>query len=370
MESGLRFTPQRSRGRRYDEAPHPYRNCYQRDRDRVVHSRAFRRLENKTQVFTNPLSDHFRNRLTHTIEVAQVARTVAGALGLEGDLVEALALAHDLGHPPFGHSGERVLDEQMQRHGERFDHNLHALQIVERFEQRYAAFPGLNLTFEVREGLVKHSRDYDPAQYPQLAEYVLDQQPPLEAQLIDPADEIAYNCADLDDAFEARLIHEDEIRGEVEVFDRAFAAAQSEFPQVSRWQLFNVALGKLLDFLATGLIEGVRQAIQASGARTVEDIRAAGKRLATLTPEAGETSRKLKGFLSRRVYRSAAIERDSMDAAAKVAALFDYYLRLPEKMPRFYRVRIETEPLHRVVCDYVAGMTDTFLLRRHAELHP
>ena len=165
----LRFPAEQTRGRRYPEAPHPYRNDYQRDRDRVIHARAFRRLENKTQVFTDPVSDHFRNRLTHTLEVSQIARTVAAALGLNEDLVEALALAHDIGHPPFGHSGEARLHVEMQRFGDRFDHNLHALHIVEIFENRYAAFPGLNLTFEVREGIVKHSRDYDVSAFPELA---------------------------------------------------------------------------------------------------------------------------------------------------------------------------------------------------------
>ena len=166
LPTPLRFSESASRGRRYSEPPHPYRSLYQRDRDRIIHARSFRRLEHKTQVFTAPLSDHFRNRLTHTIEVTQIARTVAAALGLNEDLVESLALCHDIGHPPFGHAGEDVLDEQMRNYGERFDHNLHALRIVESFEQRYAAFPGLNLTFEVREGIVKHSRDYDEAATP------------------------------------------------------------------------------------------------------------------------------------------------------------------------------------------------------------
>src|SRR6266567_2525180 len=174
-----------SRGRRYPEPRHPYRSDFQRDRDRVVHSRAFRRLENKTQVFTRRHSDHFRNRLTHTIEVSQISRTIATELGLNEDLVEALALVHDVGHPPFGHAGERILDAAMHEHGDLFDHNLHALRIVEQFEQRYADFPGLNLTFEVREGIIKHSQDYDPRLYPELTEYRLDEMPPLEAQLID-----------------------------------------------------------------------------------------------------------------------------------------------------------------------------------------
>src|SRR6202012_5248343 len=175
---------EQSRGRLHPEPQHPYRNDFQRDRDRVIHARAFRRLEAKTQVFTRRYSDHFRNRLTHTIEVAQISRTIAAQLGLNSDLVEALALVHDVGHPPFGHAGERALDIAMRRHGLSFDHNLHALRIVEDFEQRYAAFRGLNLTFEVREGIVKHSRDYSAAEYPELAEYLLDQRPPLEAQLI------------------------------------------------------------------------------------------------------------------------------------------------------------------------------------------
>src|ERR1700737_2566247 len=195
----------RSRGRRWPEPVHPYRGEYARDRDRVIHSRAFRRLEAKTQVFTTRYSDHFRNRLTHTIEVAQIARTVAQALGLNTDLAEALALVHDIGHPPFGHAGERKLDELMWLHGARFDHNLHALRIVERFEQRYLEFPGMNLTFEVREGIVKHSRDYSPAEFPELIEYLLEQRPPLESQIIDHVDEIAYNSADLDEALEAAL---------------------------------------------------------------------------------------------------------------------------------------------------------------------
>ena len=197
---------QNSRGRRYAEPAHSYRNDYVRDRDRIVHARAFRRLEAKTQVFTMRFSDHFRNRLTHTIEVAQIARTVADALGLNAALVEALALVHDIGHPPFGHAGEHKLDELMRAHGGGFNHNLHALRIVEHFEQRYLDFPGLNLTFEVREGIVKHSRDYRPADFPELSEYLLDLRPTLEAQLIDCVDEIAYDTADLDDALEAGLL--------------------------------------------------------------------------------------------------------------------------------------------------------------------
>src|SRR5271155_551384 len=210
---------EQSRGRRFAEPPHPYRSAFQRDRDRVIHSRAFRRLEAKTQVFAAGLSDHFRNRLTHTIEVAQIARTLAAVLGLDEDLTEALALAHDIGHPPFSHAGEDALDGQMQRFGARFEHNLHAVRIVESFEQRYARFPGLNLTFEVREGIAKHSRDFGPGEYPAFEEYLPGLRPPLEAQLIDLTDEIAYNTADLDDAFSAHLFTICDIRTAVPEFE-------------------------------------------------------------------------------------------------------------------------------------------------------
>src|SRR6266496_1557107 len=220
-----------SRGRRHPEPQHPYRNDFQRDRDRVIHSRSFRRLEAKTQVFTRRYSDHFRNRLTHTIEVAQIARTVAAQLGLNVDLVEALALVHDVGHPPFGHAGEKALDAAMRRHGSFFDHNLHALRIVEDFELRYAAFRGLNLTFEVREGIIKHSHDYMPEDHPELAEYLLDERPPLEAQLIDLTDEIGYNTADLDDGYEARLLTVEQISSCVNIFGRCYREAQSRYPK-------------------------------------------------------------------------------------------------------------------------------------------
>src|SRR6202166_4797089 len=229
--AALAMDVSRSRGRRWPEPQHRYRNDYARDRDRVIHSRAFRRLEAKTQVFTTRYSDHFRNRLTHTLEVAQIARTVAGALGLNTDLSEALALVHDIGHPPFGHAGEKQLDARMREQGDCFDHNLHALRIVEKFEQRYLDFPGLNLTFEVREGIIKHSQDYSAAEFPELAEYQLDLRPPLEAQLIDLVDEIAYNTADLDDGFEAHLLELEQLRAEVPLFEVAYAEVDRRYPQ-------------------------------------------------------------------------------------------------------------------------------------------
>src|SRR6202789_206158 len=204
------------------------RKPFERDRDRVVQARAFRRLAGKTQVFTSRASDHFRSRLTHTMEVAQVTRHVAGALGLNVDLAETLALVHDIGHPPFGHAGERALDECLKRHGLRFDHNLHALRICEHFEQRYAAHRGLNLTLGVREGIIKHSRDYSVDQHPELACYFLDQRPPLEAQIIDLADEIAYLTADLDDGVESGLLEIGHIREHVQVLGRCYRKVEKE----------------------------------------------------------------------------------------------------------------------------------------------
>ena len=256
------YAVEHSRGRRHPEPPHPYRNDFQRDRDRVIHSRAFRRLEAKTQVFTRRYSDHFRNRLTHSIEVGQISRTIAGQLGLNVDLVEALALVHDIGHPPFGHAGERALDNVMRRHGLFFDHNLHALRIVEDFELRYAAFRGLNLTFEVREGIIKHSRDYSAREYPELAEYLLDLRPPLEAQLIDITDELAYNTADLDDGYEAHLLTLEQIAEGVPLFARLFEEIERLYPEAPKKMQFNEVLRRMLDRWVTDLIENTREQIQ------------------------------------------------------------------------------------------------------------
>ena len=262
MLAGYAVQVEQSRGRRFPEPPHPYRNHYQRDRDRIIHARAFRRLEDKTQVFTRRYSDHFRNRLTHTIEVAQITRTVAGALALNVDLAEALALVHDLGHPPFGHAGEKALDNAMRQHGLFFDHNLHALRIVEDFEQRYAAFRGLNLTFEVREGIIKHSRDYDAEKRPELAEYLLDQRPPIEAQLVDLTDEIGYNTADLDDGYEAHLLTLEQIQRGVPVFESFFREVEQIYPDAPEKLQFNEALKRVFNRLTGDLITNTQARIK------------------------------------------------------------------------------------------------------------
>ena len=273
MLAGYAVHVEHSRGRRFPEPQHPYRNDFQRDRDRVIHARAFRRLEAKTQVFTRRYSDHFRNRLTHTLEVAQISRTIAGALNLNADLAEALALVHDIGHPPFGHAGEKALDAAMREHGFFFDHNLHALRIVEDFEQRYAAFRGLNLTFEVREGIIKHSHDYSAKEHPDLAEYLLDQRPPLEAQLIDLADEIAYNTADLDDGYEAHLVSLEEIREGVPVFERFYREVEQIYPQAADKLKFNEAVKRVLNRFVDDLITNTQARLNQSGVRTLDDVR-------------------------------------------------------------------------------------------------
>ena len=359
--------PASSRGRRFPELPHPYRNEYARDRDRIVHSRAFRRLEAKTQVFTMRFSDHFRNRLTHTLEVSQIARTVASALGLNADLVEALALVHDIGHPPFGHAGERKLNELMGAHGGRFNHNLHALRIVEHFEQRYIGFEGLNLTFEVREGIVKHSRDYTAAEFPELSEYLLELRPPLESQLIDWVDEIAYNTADLDDALEARLLDIEALCQEVPFFGEFYGQVESEHGEARPKLKFNEALRHVLDHLASDLIANTERMVRDSRAQSVEDIRHAPVRLARFSEPARGQNAQLKGFLFSHIYNHPLITEDCTHSVQCLEELFAFYLRQAGSMPELYEEMSQTTARHIVVCDYIAGMTDQFLLRQHHE---
>jgi len=356
-----------SLGRRYPEPPHPYRSVYARDRDRIIHSRAFRRLEAKTQVFTTRYSDHFRNRLTHTLEVAQIARTVASALGLNTELAEALALVHDIGHPPFGHAGERKLDDLMRPHGGSFNHNLHALRIVEQFEQRYLDFPGLNLTFEVREGIIKHSRDYSAAEFPQLGEYLLDLRPPLEAQLIDWVDEIAYNTADLDDALEAGLLDLAVLRREVSFFGEFYAQVDAAHPGTREKLKFNEALKRALNGLATDLIEATQQRVLASGASSTEDVRRAPRRLAGFSDAAAARNAALKRYLFTHIYNHPAITEDRDRSVKCLEELFVFYLGSPGSMPAFHEELTQTAPRYVIVCDYIAGMTDQFLLRQHQD---
>jgi dGTPase len=365
MLAGYAVHVEQSRGRRFPEPSHPYRNDFQRDRDRVIHARAFRRLEAKTQVFTRRYSDHFRNRLTHTIEVAQISRTIAGALGLNVDLVETLALVHDIGHPPFGHAGEKALDAAMRGQNLSFDHNLHALRIVEDFEQRYAAFRGLNLTFEVREGIIKHSRDYAASEHPELAEYLLDQRPPLEAQLIDLTDEIAYNTADLDDGYEAHLLSLEEIREGVPMFERFYPAVQKQYPDVAEKLQFNETLKQMINRFVDDLITNTRARLRQAGVNTVDDVRRHPQRLASFSSEVESERKQAKGFLYENLYFSPALAGEKDDAERVIRELFVFWMENPSALPHNYQEKAAAESLPRVICDYIAGMTDHFIFEQY-----
>ena len=357
--------PEESHGRRHPEPPHPYRSDFQRDRDRVIHSRAFRRLENKTQVFTYRGSDHFRNRLTHTIEVAQIARTVASALRLNSDLAETLALVHDIGHPPFGHAGEQALDREMRGFGDIFDHNLHALRIVEHFELRYPEFRGLNLTFEVREGIIKHSGDWSADEFPELAEYLLDQLPPLEAQLIDLADEIAYNVADLDDGVESGILTIETIRENLPSFERVWVEVEQRYPDALPKLKLSECLRRILDRMVSDLIHASGHRIRAARITRSREVRAYPQRLLGFSPGVDTERRETKAFLHAHLYDSAILSSDRLRLEELISELFRFWLAHPEELPQSYQEQLPDEKRERIVCDYIAGMTDNFILREY-----
>jgi dGTPase len=351
----------------HPEGAHPYRTPFQRDRARVIHARSFRRLAGKTQVFTHRYSDHFRSRLTHTMEVAQIARAIASALKLNEDMTEALALVHDIGHPPFGHAGERALDEAMREFGLRFDHNLHALRIVEYFEVRYAGFRGLNLTLGVREGIVKHSRDYSEADHPELSPYFLGQQPPLEAQLIDLADEIAYLTADMDDGMEAGMLHAQELRKHVRIFDQSLCAAEREYSAAPENLLSNEALKRMLNTLVGDLLRETARRVRAAGVVTLEDVRRSAQRLAAFSPEIEELRREAKQHLYTTLYSSEELRRDLQEAALVVRNMFTRWVNDPSLLPTAGQSQLASQGLPRVVADYIAGMTDNYILQQYAD---
>ncbi len=354
--------------RAFPAPPGDGRGPFERDRDRVVWSRAFRRLAGKTQVFTSRASDHFRSRLTHTMEVAQVARQIASALSLNEDLAETLALVHDIGHPPFGHAGERALDRCLQVYGLRFDHNLHALRIVEQFEQRYAGHRGLNLTLASREGIVKHSRDYTEVDHPELAEYFLGQRPPLEAQIIDLADEIAYLTADLDDGVESGLLEIGNICDRVGLLGRCFSTVQTRHPGAEQKYIFHDALQAMQKCLVRDLIENTARGVETSGAADLAGIRQVGRRLAVFSPGVEAERREEKQFLYDTLYTCPALEREHDKAEDVIMQLFGYWAAMPEELPEAYFAEIEKEGLARVIADYIAGMTDSFILMQFAEV--
>ena len=359
--------PQALRGRKYPEPPHPYRNDFQRDRDRIIHSRSFRRLEGKTQVFAAGLSDHFRNRLTHTLEVSQIARTVAVTLELNEEYTETLALAHDLGHPPFGHSGERELDRQMKMFGSGFEHNRQALRIVDHLEQRYARFDGLNLTFEVREGIVKHSSEITVGLDPELDELLPGQRPPLEAQLIDLADEIAYNSADLDDGFNSGLLSLEDIACDLPIFRELSERAETSYPGASERIRFWECQRQLINLLVGGLIQGTIAAASEAGVKDSQDVRDCAVRLARITPDSQELNQQMNALLTAKLYSLQRLSEQRAGASAKIGELFGLLTSDPDRLPLSYGNQLADEPVHRVVCDYIAGMTDAYFLRIYQE---
>jgi len=351
--------------RKFPEPLHPYRLPFERDRARILHARAFRRLAGKTQVFTNRYSDHFRSRLTHTMEVVQIARTIARTLGLNEELTEALAIVHDIGHPPFGHAGERALDEALKEHRLRFDHNLHALRIVEHFESRYADFRGLNLTLGVREGIIKHSRDYSAVEHPELSEYFLDQRPPLEAQLIDLADEIAYLTADFDDGFEAEILTLADARGSVRLFEEFYAPMLAKYPNTAEKLVFNEALKRMLNALVDDLIAETARRVERAGATTLEAVRRAPARLVAFSPEMEELRLEAKRYLYAHLYHASELKRDHAEAELVITTLFHAWVADPDMLPATHLAEIAREGAPRVVADYLAGMTDQYILSQY-----
>ena len=349
----------------HPEPPHPYRSPFARDSARILHARAFRRLAGKTQVFSRLAhdlpGDHFRSRLTHTLEVAQISRTLAAALGLNRELAEALALAHDIGHPPFGHAGEKALDTALRQYGLGFDHNLHALRIVTWFEERYPAWRGLNLTLALREGIIKHSRDYSSKTHPELAEYFLDLRPPLEAQLIDLADEIAYLTADFDDGLDSGILNVKDVCHHVPLFRRFHEEVTAQYPSAPPKQAVYESLNRMLNALVSDLIEEVRSRVTALGATTLDDIRRAPDRIAALSPSMEADRAAAKSYLYASFYNSSGMEEEHERAARVVQELFAVLMADPSLLPADHQVQIPTEGLARTVTDYIAGMTDAYI---------
>jgi dGTPase len=350
-------------GRQYPEAEHAFRLAFQRDRDRVVHSTAFRRLEYKTQVFVNHEGDHFRTRLTHTLEVAQIARTIARSLRLNEDLTEAIALAHDLGHPPFGHAGERAMNEMMLPYGG-FEHNQQSLRIVEVLEERYPEFPGLNLTWETRDGLKKHQPRFLP---PDAHGATMALAPSLEAQVTDYADEIAYNNHDIDDGLTYQMI-ELESLCEVPLWQEHFRLIQARFCRASRKIQWRQTVRMIINSLVLDLCAETLRRLAALGVTSVEDVRQARQPLVGFGQAMEQKNIELKLFLLEHLYRHYRVIRMAEKARRIIRDLFQVYADSPRQMPPSFSTRLAAEGMPRVVCDYIAGMTDRFALEEHRKL--
>lgn len=352
-----------SQGRVYPEDEHPYRTAYQRDRDRIIHTTAFRRLEYKTQVFVNTEGDYYRTRLTHTLEVAQIGRTLARTLGANEDLAETVCLVHDIGHPPFGHSGERALATLMRDHGG-FDHNQQALRVVQQLEHRYPDWPGLNLTYEVREGIVKHETEYDTQNY--AADFSPHLRGLLEAQIANAADEIAYNAHDLDDGLRAGLFAPPDLAG-LELWEKVIASAGWDgqaFDDLWRHR----SIRRLIGLEVTDVMEATHQRLIAGRVNSIEDLRALTHNVIGFSDELQRVNRGLKDFLYNRMYRHYRVTRMQTKADRLLSELFHAYTAEPRQLPEAARLRVETDGLPRAVCDYLAGMTDRFALDEHAKM--
>jgi dGTPase len=351
-----------SRGRKYPEPSHDYRTEFQRDRARIIHSRAFRRLEYKTQVFLNGTGDHLRTRLTHSIEVASISRTIARALSLNEDLAEAIALAHDLGHSPFGHSGEEMLAECMREHGG-FDHNLQSQRVVELLEAAYPAFPGLNLTFEVREGLKKHQAFYDP---PVVSEEKY-RCPSLEAQIANLADEITYYSHDLDDAVDFEILCPAQLE-ETTVWRWSHELVAARYSEVREPELHKLIIGAIIDAQVRDVVVTSAAAIAKSGVSGADEVRRQAAPLIRYSEARLEANQELRRFLYKNVYYHPRVAEVNRLACEMLRSVFEAYVLAPDLLGEGATRRIESEGLHRTVCDYVAGMTDRYLLEEHARL--
>ncbi|MYC94139.1 MAG: deoxyguanosinetriphosphate triphosphohydrolase [Caldilineaceae bacterium SB0661_bin_32] len=357
----------RSRGRAYPAAEHPYRTAYQRDRDRIIHTTAFRRLQYKTQVFVYNEGDHYRNRLTHTIEVAQIGRTLARTLSCNEDLTEAICLAHDLGHPPFGHTGEVTLDDLMRGHGG-YDHQKQTYRIITRLERRYPEHPGLNLTYEVREGVVKHDTDYDIVD---ARDYNPDEMGTLECQVSNLADEIAYNTSDSDDGLRAGILDPSaflELAISRRVLDSLGESANSiDLTQpLDRYRFIR----RLVGIEVNDAIRATAANLRAASVRSIVDLRAQTANAAAYSDELAEENRELKRFLFDRFYRHYRVARMAAKADRTIRALFSAFVEEPAQLPPETQANISDSgtDLHRVVCDYIAGMTDRYAIAEHRRL--
>ena len=352
-----------TRGREHPEPEHPTRTPYQRDRDRIIHCRAFRRLEYKTQVFIILEGDHYRTRLTHTMEVAMISRSIARALRLNEDLTEAIALAHDVGHPPFGHSGEKALQELMEKHGG-FEHNLQGLRIIEELETKYPEFQGLNLTWEVREGIAKHKSTYDK---PVQGSFEPDKQATLEAQIVNVADEVAYNTHDLDDGLESNLISYNDLKN-IAVWQDAYKEICKKYPDTNDEIKRYYTIRTIIDKQVSEVLNYTRENIEKHNINSVDDVRNAPEEILTFSAELKNENELLKKFLYNNLYTHYQVNRMNHKAYMVVKNLFKIYTNNPRLLAPSTMAKLKQYPLERVVCDYIAGMTDRYAFQEHKKL--